>query len=71
MSNLLGTHRKEGREPLGGGGEGSGKMFFSGARKCHLPCRFSKGKFHKSKHEKSLTIQSFFSYLSTFGNTDI
>ena len=31
---------------------------------------FSRGKFHKSKHEKAL-FSNFVVYLSTFGNTDI
>ena len=44
----LGTHRKEGREPLGGD---LGKRFFRGSE---MPFpMFSRGKFHKSKHEKN------------------
>ena len=51
----LGTHRKEGREPLGG----SGKKFFSRGSEMPFPM-FSRGKFHKSKHEKTITVISAF-----------
>ena len=32
---------------------------------------FTRGKFHTSKHEKTLKFSDFVVYFSTFGNTDI
>ena len=42
-SFCLGTHKKEGREPL----EGSGKTFFFRGSEMRFP-KFSRGKSHKS-----------------------
>ena len=58
------AHGKEGREPLAGSGR-----IFSVFRGSEMPfSMFSRGKFHKSKHEKTL-LSNFVVYFSTFGNT--